>query len=1027
MSSGSFDSLDHGQTGADTSAVPERITSLGDQSTAADTGPSVSDLDSPITPVSRPAQIQPGRYRVERELGSGGMGEVLLATDTELDRRVALKRLKAEISNSSRALERFQTEARAIAALDHPSIVRVHDFGFDEQGPVLVLEYVDGLSLADRLSEGPVEIGQAVRWACSLCEALDMAHRRGIVHRDIKPANILLTLMGVPKLSDFGLARRETHDGTKTQAGVVLGTLDFMAPEQRRDASTADARSDLWSLGATLYQMLTGRSPRVLRFDHLPEQLRPVLGRVLEDDPDLRYPNALEFKAALEESVRDPAPLERWRKRAEGLRDTVRQMVDSAAPHSSSEVPTPVISGLCPACGTECEPDRSYCPGCGHSLQLNCLQCDAEIAAWERYCPACGVSQQELVETRRREIDALKQEAEQAAAARRSWDAIRSARLAQQLAEPKYGIPIDWANQLVSRLMNEQSRLDADLRTMLATARQQLAEKNYDAVLTTLRPLDGQTAGFAEQSQELLECHRLRQTALQTVAEADALQDEILRAVNSGKQKQLLPKMNRLLEIRPGHTVISLLRDRLQAKETEKLRKSARLNERLSSARWYQEQNDHESVLELLGQLPEAALDEQTLAVLNWARTEQQHEQERQAKTWFFQRSWFIIAVCATVLLVLVDWASRFNRRGNTADPLQASVPADQATVAIPALNNFPDASSSVETAGDPPGSTANSSRAESGSAVAGAGQPPRSSGGEPGRTPSRNGDSGTDTTAGRPAQRPSVSPPAETEPTPADAAVPVGQRAGEIRTFTQQRLPFVWCPPGTARVGSPPDEPAWAPGEDLRLARLTEGFWLSQTEVTQGTWTAVTGSSPWTELPENLSRFVRTGQRFPASNISVSAAILFCRQLTERERAANRLPDDWAYMLPDETQWEYACRSGTTTAWSSGDDPAALSLAAWHEGNTTQEQFAHQVASRQPNAWQLFDMHGNVMEVCRAATLPGAKAEAASPGYVLRGGAWLLAEPLLRSAARVEVKGDSGSLVSGLRLMLAPVSGGTN
>ena len=266
-------------------------------------GPSTSsDLGGPIGEM--PPEVETGpledRYELKERLGTGGMGEVWRAMDPRLQRPVAIKRLKGDLVRHRGALERFLIEARAVARLNHRNIIQVYDFGSDPQGPYLVMELVEGKSLTSRLQEsGPLEPGVAIGLVSQVCDALAMAHRTGIVHRDVKPANILLTSDGVPKLGDFGLARLETADHGQTQAGAVLGTPDFMAPEQRADARRADARSDLWSLAATLYQLVTGQTPRVIRSDRIPEPLRPVLLKMLSEDPNQRYQTAVEFRATL--------------------------------------------------------------------------------------------------------------------------------------------------------------------------------------------------------------------------------------------------------------------------------------------------------------------------------------------------------------------------------------------------------------------------------------------------------------------------------------------------------------------------------------------------------------------------------------------------------------------------------------------------------------------------------------------------------------------------------------------------------
>src|SRR5579864_2027882 len=192
--------------------------------------------------------ISLGPYELLAPLGAGGMGEVYKARDTRLNRIVAIKRLKGQHS------ARFEQEARAIAALNHPHICQIHDIGPD----YLVLEYIEGQPL-----KGPQSVEEAVRLASQIAEALDAAHRKGVVHRDLKPANIMVTSEGFVKLLDFGLAKHVAPASageaeTETIEGTVLGTAAYMAPEQA-EGKPLDARSDVFSFGAVLYELLSGR------------------------------------------------------------------------------------------------------------------------------------------------------------------------------------------------------------------------------------------------------------------------------------------------------------------------------------------------------------------------------------------------------------------------------------------------------------------------------------------------------------------------------------------------------------------------------------------------------------------------------------------------------------------------------------------------------------------------------------------------------------------------------------------------
>jgi serine/threonine protein kinase/dipeptidyl aminopeptidase/acylaminoacyl peptidase len=240
-----------------------------------------------------------GPYEIQSPLGAGGMGEVYRARDTRLDRTVAIKVLPHHLSSNSDLRQRFEREARAISSLNHPRICTLHDVGHQDGIDFLVMEYLEGESLADRLRKGPLPLKESLKIGVEVCEALEAAQRAGIVHRDLKPGNIMLTKNGA-KLMDFGLAKAAVSGLTSassapllsaaktmsaatplsplTSAGTVIGTIQYMSPEQI-EGKEADARSDIFALGAVLYEITTGRRP----FDG--KSQLSLASAILEKDP----------------------------------------------------------------------------------------------------------------------------------------------------------------------------------------------------------------------------------------------------------------------------------------------------------------------------------------------------------------------------------------------------------------------------------------------------------------------------------------------------------------------------------------------------------------------------------------------------------------------------------------------------------------------------------------------------------------------------------------------------------------------
>jgi len=268
-----------------------------------------------------------GHYRVLEKIGAGGMGEVFRAHDERLGRDVALKFVRSSSSRNPDHLRRFEQEARAAAALNHPNIVAVYDVGVDDGVPYIVSELLEGTTLRQRLTQGPLPLRQAIDYALQIVQGLIAGHERRIVHRDLKPENLFITRDGRVKILDFGVAKLQPLESerpienltTVTKSGSVVGTVAYMSPEQLR-AKPVDHRSDIFSVGAILYEMLTGRRAfrgdtevdtmsAVLREEppelsleqaRIPEAVRSGVRHCLEKEPEKRFQSARDLAFALE-------------------------------------------------------------------------------------------------------------------------------------------------------------------------------------------------------------------------------------------------------------------------------------------------------------------------------------------------------------------------------------------------------------------------------------------------------------------------------------------------------------------------------------------------------------------------------------------------------------------------------------------------------------------------------------------------------------------------------------------------------
>ncbi len=315
-----------------------------------------------------------GSYRVEREIGRGGMGVVLLARDTRLDRLVALKTIPAEMARDPERLARFEREAKIVASLNHPNIVTIHSL--EEAGGIrfVTMEYVEGASLAARVEPRGIALAEALDLVIPITDALSAAHAKGVVHRDLKPANVIVTTTGSVKVLDFGLAKvleaeregAEDAASSLTKTGMVVGTVPYMAPEQLR-GEEADPRTDLFTVGTLLYELLLGRRPfagttiaevasAILRDEptppsavrsDLPPELDGLVARCLAKDPAQRFPTAMALGEALAS----------WRDSTMGTRSLAAGAVTARV--SAPEAIAPSVAVL-PFANLSGNPDDAY-------------------------------------------------------------------------------------------------------------------------------------------------------------------------------------------------------------------------------------------------------------------------------------------------------------------------------------------------------------------------------------------------------------------------------------------------------------------------------------------------------------------------------------------------------------------------------------------------------------------------------------------------------------------------------------------
>jgi len=353
-------------------------------------------------------------YRVLGRLGKGGMATVYLAEHTHLKTRVALKVLNEEYSENQSIRERFLNEAKLLGNLRHRNIVHLNEFFQENNRFVLIMEFVDGRSLDEMIGKeiGPVPVEKAIPLFTQVLDGISYAHEKGILHRDIKPANILVSKTGEVKIADLGIAKVAGSKGM-TKTGTKIGTVYYMSPEQVK-GEEADFRSDIYSLGMTLYETLAGRLPfgdesetsefeimgKIVKgelpdprefYPHIPEWAVKAIRRATATNPAERFQNCDYFNDYLKHNSKHGTESSYWKTQVASLgsRELKQTPVFTATPQPKNQQ---IINSTCPECGAAVNLDMEFCGYCGTELNETCPKCRKSTRKGRRFCSSCGVN-----------------------------------------------------------------------------------------------------------------------------------------------------------------------------------------------------------------------------------------------------------------------------------------------------------------------------------------------------------------------------------------------------------------------------------------------------------------------------------------------------------------------------------------------------------------------------------------------------------------------------------------------------------